>query len=71
MFRGENSLYDRKLTAHLLVLNMDQLNAFLKNTPRVAHGHEDESSEDCQDRDPRTPQLSIRTPQQLTLNRGE
>ena len=52
MFRSENSLYDRKPTAHLLVLNMDQLNAFLQKTPRVALGHEDESSENCQDRDP-------------------
>ena len=61
MFHSENSLYDRTPTAHLLVLNMDQLNAFLKKTPRVALGHEDESSDDCQDRGPRTPKLSTRT----------
>ena len=62
MFSSKNSLDDMKPTAHLLVLNMDQLNAFLKKTPRVALGHEDESSDDCQDRDPRTSELSIRIP---------
>ena len=59
MFSSKNSLDHGKPTAHLLVLNMDQLNAFLKKTPRVALGYDDESSEDCQDRDPRTPELSI------------
>ena len=47
-FSSEESLQGSSRTNHLYVFGMDQLYAFLEQTPRVALGYEDESSESCE-----------------------